>query len=126
MGRTLRLDPKTVRRYATAATADQLIGGAHLARPGLLGPHQDWLQQRCRPVLKDLLGSGGPGYAPARKAMVQLGVVPGLVAGSLLRGLGQLGGRVNLCAEPGGRGAAFTHYPAETGIFAASGVTGAA
>jgi len=44
--RTLGLDRKTVRRYATAATADELTGGARLARPGLLGPHQDWLRQR--------------------------------------------------------------------------------
>ncbi len=33
-------------RYATAATADQLIGGARLARSGLLGPHQAYLRQR--------------------------------------------------------------------------------
>ena len=46
ISRTLRLERKTVRRYATAATADELIGGARLARPGLLGPHQDWLRQR--------------------------------------------------------------------------------
>lgn len=46
IGRTLRLDPKTVRRYATAAFADELIPGARLIRPGLLGPHQDWLRQR--------------------------------------------------------------------------------
>ena len=46
ISRTLRLDRKTVRRYATAATADQLTGGARLTRPGLLGPHQDWLRQR--------------------------------------------------------------------------------
>jgi transposase len=46
VGRTLRLDPKTVRRYATAAAVDQLIPGDRLTRPGLLGPHQDWLQQR--------------------------------------------------------------------------------
>ena len=46
LSRTLRLDPKTVRRYATAATADELIGGARLTRPGLLGPHQAYLQQR--------------------------------------------------------------------------------
>jgi len=46
ISRTLRLDPKTVRRYATAATADELTGGARLVRPGLLGPHQDWLRQR--------------------------------------------------------------------------------
>jgi transposase len=46
ISRTLRLERKTVRRYATAATADELIGGARLMRPGLLGPHQAWLQQR--------------------------------------------------------------------------------
>jgi transposase len=46
ISRTLRLERKTVRRYATAATADQLTGGARLTRPGLLGPHQDWLRQR--------------------------------------------------------------------------------
>jgi transposase len=46
ISRTLRLERKTVRRYATAATADQLITGARLSRPGLLGPHQDWLRQR--------------------------------------------------------------------------------
>jgi hypothetical protein len=43
---TLRLDPKTVRRYATAATAGELTGGARLSRPGLLGPHQAYLRQR--------------------------------------------------------------------------------
>ena len=46
ISRTLRLDPKTVRRYATAATADELTGGARLTRPGLLGPHQAYLRQR--------------------------------------------------------------------------------
>jgi hypothetical protein len=46
MSRTLRLDPKTVRRYATAATADELIPGARLIRPGLLGPHHAYLRQR--------------------------------------------------------------------------------
>jgi transposase len=46
IGRTLRLERKTVRRYATAATAEELIPGARLARPGLLGPHQAYLQQR--------------------------------------------------------------------------------
>jgi transposase len=46
ISRTLRLERKTVRRYATAATADQLIPGARLARPGLLGPHQAYLRQR--------------------------------------------------------------------------------
>jgi transposase len=43
---TLRLDPQTVRRYATAATADELTGRARLTRPGLLGPHQAYLRQR--------------------------------------------------------------------------------
>jgi Transposase len=43
--RALQLDPKTVRRYATATTADELAGGARMARPGLLGPHQAWLRQ---------------------------------------------------------------------------------
>jgi transposase len=46
ISRTLRLERKTVRRYATAASADQLTGGARLTGPGLLGPHQDWLRQR--------------------------------------------------------------------------------
>jgi transposase len=35
-----------VRRYATAAAADQLIAGTRLSRPGLLGPHQAYLRQR--------------------------------------------------------------------------------
>ncbi len=46
ISRTLRLERKTVRRYATAATADQLISGTRLTRPGLLGPHQAYLRQR--------------------------------------------------------------------------------
>ena len=46
ISRTLRLERKTVRRYATAATADQLICGPRLTRPGLLGPHQAYLRQR--------------------------------------------------------------------------------
>jgi transposase len=46
VSRTLRLERKTVRRYATAAAADELTGGARLIRPGLLGPHQAYLQQR--------------------------------------------------------------------------------
>jgi Transposase len=46
ISRTLRLERKTVRRYATAATADELIRGARLTRPGLLGPHQAYLRQR--------------------------------------------------------------------------------
>jgi hypothetical protein len=46
ISRTLRLERKTVRRYATAATPDQLICGTRLPRPGLLGPHQAYLRQR--------------------------------------------------------------------------------
>ena len=46
ISRTLRLDPKTVRRYATAATADQLIPGARLTRLGLLDPYLPYLRQR--------------------------------------------------------------------------------
>jgi transposase len=46
ISRTLRLDPKTVCRYAAAPNADQLTGGARLTRPGLLGPHQAYLRQR--------------------------------------------------------------------------------
>jgi transposase len=46
ISRTLRLERKTVRRYATAATADELISGARHMRPGLLGPHQAYLRQR--------------------------------------------------------------------------------
>jgi transposase len=46
ISRTLRLERKTVRRYATAATADELIPGARLTGPGLLGPHQAYLRQR--------------------------------------------------------------------------------
>ena len=46
ISRTLRLERKTVRRYTAAATADELIRGARLTRPGLLGPHQDYLRQR--------------------------------------------------------------------------------
>jgi hypothetical protein len=46
ISRTSGLDRKTVRRYVTASTAEELTGGARLARPGLLGPHEDWLRQR--------------------------------------------------------------------------------
>jgi len=46
ISRALRLERKTVRRYATAATARQLICGPRLSRPGLLGPHQAYLRQR--------------------------------------------------------------------------------
>ncbi|HEY1702304.1 MAG TPA: ISL3 family transposase [Trebonia sp.] len=45
-GRTLGLDRKTVRRYASAADASELVPGARLGRPGLLGPHQAYLRQR--------------------------------------------------------------------------------
>ncbi len=34
------------RNWTPNPTADQLTGGARLVRPGLLGPHQDWLRQR--------------------------------------------------------------------------------
>jgi len=43
---TLRPERKTVRRYPTAETADQLICGTRLTRPGLLGPHLAYLRQR--------------------------------------------------------------------------------
>jgi hypothetical protein len=46
ISRTLRLDRKTVRRYATAATPDQLVQDARVTRPGLLGPHLPYLHQR--------------------------------------------------------------------------------
>jgi hypothetical protein len=46
---------------------------------------------------------------------------PGLAARSLLRGgPGQLGGWVNLRAEPGGRGVAFTRHHVKTDSFAVS------
>ena len=47
ISRTLGLERKTVRRYATAATAGQLIPGTRLSEPGLLSPHhQAYLRQR--------------------------------------------------------------------------------
>ena len=46
ISRTLRLERETVRRYATAATPDQLICGPRLARPGLLGPPEAYLRRR--------------------------------------------------------------------------------
>ena len=46
ISRTLKLDRATVRRYAAAATAGQLIAGARLTQAGLLGPHQAYLRQR--------------------------------------------------------------------------------
>jgi transposase len=46
ISRTLRLDRKTVRRYATAPTPAQLIPDAPATRPGLLDPHLPYLHQR--------------------------------------------------------------------------------
>jgi transposase len=46
ISRTLGLDRKTARRYANAATAEELTAGPRLSGPALLGPHQDWLRQR--------------------------------------------------------------------------------
>jgi hypothetical protein len=46
ISRTLRLDRKTVRRYATASTCGQLIPDARVTRAGLLGPHLPYLHQR--------------------------------------------------------------------------------
>jgi hypothetical protein len=56
ISRTLRLERKTVRRYATAATPDQLIPGTRLTRPGLLG------RAGC------VSGSSGTGTATTRAA----------------------------------------------------------
>jgi hypothetical protein len=56
ISRTLRLDRKTVRRYATAATPDQLVPDARVTRPRILGPHLHYLHQRwdegCRSTEK--------------------------------------------------------------------------
>ena len=46
ISRTLRLDRKTVRRYATAPTPAQLIPDVPPTRPGLLDPHLPYLHQR--------------------------------------------------------------------------------
>jgi len=46
VSRTLRLERKTVRRYATAATADHLISGPRVTRLGLPDPHQVYPRQR--------------------------------------------------------------------------------
>ena len=46
ISRTLRLDRKRVRRYASAATPDQLVPDTRVTRPGLLGPHLTYLHQR--------------------------------------------------------------------------------
>jgi transposase len=46
ISRTLGLDRKTVRRYATATTAGELIPDAPVARAGLLDPHLSFLHQR--------------------------------------------------------------------------------
>jgi transposase len=46
ISRTLQLDRKTVRRYASTATADHLVPETRAYRPGLLDPHLSYLQQR--------------------------------------------------------------------------------
>jgi transposase len=46
VSRALRLDRKTVRRYASAATPGELCGDAPAARPGLLHPHLPYLHKR--------------------------------------------------------------------------------
>jgi transposase len=46
ISRTLALDRKTVRRYAAAEAAAQLMPDARLTRSGLLDPHLSWLRQR--------------------------------------------------------------------------------
>ena len=46
ISRALQLDPKTVRRYASAATAGELSAGARAARASLLDPHLPYLHQR--------------------------------------------------------------------------------
>jgi transposase len=46
ISRTLRLDRKTVRRYASAGTADQLVPETRASRPGLLDQHRSYLPQR--------------------------------------------------------------------------------
>jgi transposase len=47
ISRQLGLDPKTVRRYANAPDAEQLLGSAGPRRSGLLEAHTSYLQQRC-------------------------------------------------------------------------------
>ena len=42
----LRLDRKTVRRYATAATQTKLLPDTRVSLPSLLDPHQAYLRQR--------------------------------------------------------------------------------
>jgi transposase len=46
ISRQLRLDRKTVRRYATAATAEELIGDSPRARMTILEPHLSYLHRR--------------------------------------------------------------------------------
>lgn len=46
ISRTLSLDRKTVRRYATATTAGELKPDAPVTRAGLLDPHLPYLHQR--------------------------------------------------------------------------------
>ncbi|MEV6868356.1 hypothetical protein AB0M44_46180 [Streptosporangium subroseum] len=46
ISRDLRLDRKTIRRYATAVTADELIGDAPVGRVTLLDAYLPYLHQR--------------------------------------------------------------------------------
>jgi len=46
ISRTLGLDRKTVRRYATATTCSELIPDTRVTRRGLLDPHLPYLHQR--------------------------------------------------------------------------------
>ena len=46
IARELRLDPKTVRRYAAADSPDDLLGPARTGRRSLLDPHKPYLQAR--------------------------------------------------------------------------------
>lgn len=46
IARELRVDPKTVRRYAAADSPDDLLGPARTGRRSLLDPHKPYLQAR--------------------------------------------------------------------------------
>jgi hypothetical protein len=46
ISRSLRLDPKTIRRYAQADTAEELIGINPTGRISTLNPHKAYLRQR--------------------------------------------------------------------------------
>jgi hypothetical protein len=47
IARQLQLDRKTVRKYARAASPEQLLGPNPSSGPGLLGPFKPYLQARC-------------------------------------------------------------------------------